>query len=281
MTMSTQELIENAVLDAHGLLEEAEHADFERSLAAAPPQVQATVRREQTRLADLEDLLPKVEPPIDLRRAVIERVREEMARSLVEADGSAPRSGSLSGLEFIPSKKVSPVWRMVAVTALAAAVALAFGFILLQDEVATLEQTNEHNAMLDEIAQSLGSRYVNDMLFDPHTERVIFTPTARTDGTPATRAEASLFFNPDWTQARLFCMNLDADDARTYRLAIVDETGRVVEELHAFQPASGLNAREVAVDIRRIRRARATLALIPAGAAGSGEIGEPILNGSL
>jgi hypothetical protein len=56
--MTAYELIEMAVLDALGILDEEERASFERAFAAAAPGLQAQVRAEQARLVDLVDLLP-------------------------------------------------------------------------------------------------------------------------------------------------------------------------------------------------------------------------------
>ena len=77
--MKTQELIELAVLDAMGLLDEAEREAFEAGFSSASPAVQAQVRREQTRLCLSEALLPDEEPPAGLRALVVEAVRKAMA----------------------------------------------------------------------------------------------------------------------------------------------------------------------------------------------------------
>jgi len=47
--MTLQEMIELAILDAMGLLDEEERLAFELAFRAAAPPVQAQVRREQTR----------------------------------------------------------------------------------------------------------------------------------------------------------------------------------------------------------------------------------------
>lgn len=54
--MKTQELIELAVLDAMGLLDEQEREAFDAAFDAAAPAIQAQVRREQTRLSVSEHL---------------------------------------------------------------------------------------------------------------------------------------------------------------------------------------------------------------------------------
>lgn len=77
--MSLQELIELAILDAMGLLDEREQASFESAFRTASPSIQAQVRREQTRLSRIEALLPDVTPPAGLRAAVLAAVREQIA----------------------------------------------------------------------------------------------------------------------------------------------------------------------------------------------------------
>ena len=77
--MSLQEMIEMAILDAMGLLDEREQSSFESAFRAASPSVQSQVRREQTRLSRIESLLPDVTPPSGLRAAVLTAVRAEMA----------------------------------------------------------------------------------------------------------------------------------------------------------------------------------------------------------
>ena len=66
MTANTRDLLEYAALDALGLLDDAEREEFERAFRAASPEVQAMVRREQTRAADIDAILPRVEAPAGL-----------------------------------------------------------------------------------------------------------------------------------------------------------------------------------------------------------------------
>src|SRR5690606_2614363 len=107
--MTTQELIELALLDAYGLLDETERAAFDAAFMASPPSVRARVRRGQTRLAKSDWLLPDVPPPAGLRAAVIEAARRAMAevggreRGVTHAAGRVP--------PMLPNRRVSPLWR--------------------------------------------------------------------------------------------------------------------------------------------------------------------------
>ena len=67
--MSIQQLIELAILDAMALLDHEEQDQFDAAFRASSPAVQSQVRREQTRLAVIETLLPDVTPPAGLRAA--------------------------------------------------------------------------------------------------------------------------------------------------------------------------------------------------------------------
>src|SRR5438105_666068 len=76
--MNTHDLLEMASLDAMGLLDPEEREAFERAFRAAPPPLQAQIRREQLRFSAADDILPQVEPPLGLRARVIAAVREAM-----------------------------------------------------------------------------------------------------------------------------------------------------------------------------------------------------------
>src|SRR5882672_10291884 len=108
--MNLQQMIELAVLDAMGLLDETEQGQFESAFRAAAPQVRAQVRREQTRLSVIEALLPDVEPPAGLRAAVLDAVRRQIL-----AAGLGGRNGVAGVLPpMIRSRAVSPWWRAAA-----------------------------------------------------------------------------------------------------------------------------------------------------------------------
>src|SRR5688572_23634462 len=109
--MTTQELIELAVLDAMGLLDEEEREAFDGAFGAAAPAVQAQVRREQTRISLSQDLLPDVEPPAGLRSLVLEAVRKAMGQPAERRH----RHARLGMLTLMPARQVSPMWRAASV----------------------------------------------------------------------------------------------------------------------------------------------------------------------
>src|SRR5258708_2509980 len=116
--MNLQQLIELAVLDAMGLLDETEQGQFESGFAGASPQVQAQVRREQTRLSVMDALLPDVSPPAGLRAAVLEAVR----RHILAAE-SGP---ALEHPSMLRSRNVSRFWRTASLGLAAACVVMGY-----------------------------------------------------------------------------------------------------------------------------------------------------------
>lgn len=249
--MTTQELIELAVLDTMGLLDEQEQASFERAFNAAPPQVQAHVRREQTRFSDIDSMLPAVEPPAELRSAVIEAVREAIADALVTGGPDAET------LTLRPSKGVSPAWRLGAVAAVAVAVVLGGATLQMQQEYTQLNQSIRNNAHIDQLNATFGTRFVDDTIFDARTRQIAFVPENDT-----LRAKASVYYNPDWNVIRLYCRDLGNEEGGAFRVALIDEAGQVVEVLHRFRPGPGFESREIRVDLAELALRGAFLAIL-------------------
>jgi anti-sigma-K factor RskA len=249
--MTVQELIELAVLDAVGLLDADERDAFENAFAAASPELQAQVRREQTRLSSLQHVLPDVAPPAGLRAAVIEAVREAIAQDLVSG-------GAHASLGLTPSKRVSRWWRAGAVGAMAAAVVFGVATLQMRSEYTQLRKSIQKNQLIDQITSTMGSRFVEDTLFDANTRHVIFNPGA------AVEAQACVFTNPDWESAKLFALNLGASEGQRFRLAVIDEAGNVVRELATFEAGAGLETQDIPSNVLA-QAANRSLALLREG----------------
>lgn len=234
--MTTQELIELAVLDAVGLLDPEESKAFDDALQSASPELQAHVRREQLRLSNLDHLLPDVRPPAGLRIAVIEAVREAIARELVEKAGFADHSP----LRIERSRSVSPIWRATAIGSMAAAIVLGLATLMMSSQYRQVQQDLDKNALIAEITEKYGAQFVEDTLFDGRTKRVVFAGQQENF-----RGQASIWSNPDWAAARLFCLNLAASEGESFTLAVVDGEGKVVKELLTFVPSGGLDTVEL------------------------------------
>ena len=234
--MNTQELIELAVLDAMGLLDEQEREAFDAAFAGAPPAIQAQVRREQTRLSLSQDILPDVEPPAGLRAMVVDAVRRAM-----ETPGERRHRHVRAGLvALMPARQVSPLWRAASVGFAAAAVVFGSTFLHLRGQFDSLARAVESDRLLSEMQGAIGSPYVVALLTDSQTSTREFVPMPG-----VTRGQVRLWSNPAWgegDQVLLAMTNMPAnlpgvsDPLRVYAY----ENGALVgEALHEFENRAG------------------------------------------
>lgn len=168
--MTTHELLELASLDALGLLDDDERAEFERGFQAAPPALQAQIRREQARLARAEDLLPDIDAPASLRARVLARVRDA-----IQTVG-ARRGGRLIPM-MLPSRGVSPIWRAAAIGSMAAAIVFGFATLRIRTEVVKINDLISANAQDAEWIREYGPRF-RDLVDSPTTRLVQFDGSA-------------------------------------------------------------------------------------------------------
>lgn len=231
--MSLQDLIELAILDAMGLLDEREQAAFEAAFRVATPAIQAQVRREQTRLSRIEALLPDVTPPAGLRAAVLAVVREQITASgTTLAFDAAPT--------MVKSRGVSPVWRAASLGLAAAAVVLGVTTFEWKRQYARMEATISQEKLLTSLQESLGATYVKDVLFSNDTRRVLIRPVAE-----GFKGEASLFLNPEWKTAKFFSDSISTPESQPYRLALIDEKDQVIQVLARISPDGRLFSSDV------------------------------------
>lgn len=243
--MNTQELFELAILDAFGMLDPQESEAFERAFAAAPPAVQAQVRREQVRMTRMDELLPKVDPPPGLRALVLDRVRqealrEETAQQESELVDRRQHAGRAFVPSLMPSRRVSPLWRAAALGLATACVLLAGVSFVINQESAALRDAMQSDRLVKSLIDELGSKYVQSVLFDQDTKRAVFTPVAG-----GFRGQASVFYNAEWDRARLFAQGLPTAGGGRLRLAVVDENDQIVQVLSEFDSNGTLLAREI------------------------------------
>lgn len=264
--MTTYELIEQAVLDALGILEPEEQRAFEKALASANDDVKAQVREEQERMLDLEELLPDEAPRAELRDMVLSAVRaamrEESARPTIA--GRVGPAGA--GRGFRPAKRVSPVWRAAAIALGAATVAMMAVTYQIQQ---SFSQANDR-ALVDALYENLGAEYVEDMLFDEGTARISMQRVSETAG----RAEAAIWHNPDWTSPRMFLTKVNTQADERLRLVVLDSEGNVVREVSEFSATGELVGMEIPVNVTpgiRVALYKSTL--------GENNLGEKLLEG--
>lgn len=238
--MNTRELIENSLLDAMALLDEQETEAFERAFRAASPAVQAHVRREQTRLSHIEQLLPKVEPPAELRAAVIEAVRIEMDLA-EELAANKVRSPIFT---LLPSQRVSAMWRAAAIGFMTAAV--VFG-----------TTTITTRRIFDDIENRMNERqFAADWWFTADrglAERYFYNDSTRTasfsQGTSTETSKALLLIQAESNLALFRCQSLPPQLVGvTCELVQIDADG-VARQLHTFKYTGDVIMKEVTVEL--------------------------------
>lgn len=255
--MNTHELIESTMLHAMGLLEDDEREAYEAAFDAAPVPVQQRVREEARRMADLGDLIPEIQPSVELRSMVVAAVRaamreEENEVRIAQSNGASvaaaqpspvigriersdPRSvaavapaRSTSQPKLSSSPRVNRVWRIAAVGFAAASIALGVITIKMQQ---TFEQA-QSRALVANFYDTIGAKYLESTIFDGNTQRVAMTSSSNSQSSPL----AAVWSNPDWKNARLFVKNLASENNEPYRLVVLDKDGNIMREIATFEP---------------------------------------------
>lgn len=230
---SPNDLIEMAALDALGLLDPEERESFEASFRAAPPAIQAQIRREQLRFTDVEGVLPPVEPPVGLRARVLAAVRAAMA----QAAGKRVETPSVVGA-IRPASGVHRLWRTAAIGSLAAALAMTFISLQIRSEFLEVSQV----AMNSEAAKTLQKEFGNQFtpaFFNASTRFVRFTtPIAMDAGeSPRGAVKATMLLDPSTRKAQLFCMDLPTSD-QPFEVVLIDQNGNELPAVLTFKPAN-------------------------------------------
>lgn len=234
--MTLQGLFENSILDALGLLDERELAEYNAAFAAAPAQVRAQIRAEQARWANPDFLLPKVEAPEDLRARVLDSVRMAM----LKAQADAP------SLELRPSARVSRAWRTASLGLSAVALVLGGAFLNVMSQNETMRSLIVDPGTQREVLAWLGgTNHLNDTLFRKDCQRIIFDSQSHDFG-----GLASIQFAPGWDHANFTWTKLPALKDQTYRLAVVNDDLQVARELANLGDGSdkGISYREIAMN---------------------------------
>lgn len=245
--MTLHELLEAAQLDALGLLDAEEQQAFEKAFASAAPAVRDQVRREQARLCRLDNVLPDVAPPADLRQRVLSAVATAQAADAL-SDMQSPRlvhpAGRESGVA-LPERRVSRLWRAAAVGLAAASVVFGITTLSVQDQYKTLARQLEDQKLMNDLVEAFRAEHVSGAIFDPNTRRVVFAPSEA-----SFTGKAALWHNADWNSALFFAMNLPSDSGTSYKLIARDRSGRVTRQIAEFDAGVGMISRKVPVDPR-------------------------------
>lgn len=246
--MNVQQLLEHAHLDALGMLEPHEQAEFHRELAASPSQVREMVRREQARAADINAILPDVTPSPELRARVLSAIAAEIALGGL-AGSSHPGDAEEAANDlyrFRPQAVVSRRWRTAAVALVGACGVLG---VALANVVAINTQINRSMVVTDlpkEVMLGLGSDRINDVLFGGTSRRDHFVAVAGFGGM------ASVLHSPGWDEGVVAFKDLPESTGNDYRLVTLDAKGAVAEELASLGAGGDKVIRTVRVAARHL-----------------------------
>lgn len=229
--MNMIDLIELAVLDALGMLDAEESAEFDAAFRAAPPATQDRVLTEQARLANLERLLPEVTPSPEMRSRVISAIREAMLANAVAQASEADDDGPLS---IRSSRGVARGWRIGAIAAAAAAVAfgVAFGHSTLRYN--DLNDRFENGIGLQGAINAYGPETM-DMMLRPHlAKEVRFTPVDR-----QSEIIVVLKYLDERQLGFVHCGHLPTAQGVQYALVELDASDQIGQTIRQFTPSSG------------------------------------------
>jgi hypothetical protein len=230
--MNTRQLIEAAAMDALGLLSREEREEFEQALRAAPPHVQAEVRREQRRTADAELAnLPEVQPPGWLRFRVISAVRDAIART-TPASASEERPAERS--PFTSAWSSANAWRVAAIALASASVTLGIFNLAFRSEIkdldAQLDNRNRQEAMTG-IAQKFPDVFLAD---DKQEADLAVNPNLTIQSFNNNRpVEARVMASANANACVLLVRNLPVHNGR-YRVVLLNDQGNRDTEVRTF-----------------------------------------------
>lgn len=240
--MTTSELLEFASLDALGLLDDQERLAYEKAFRAAPPHVQAMVRKEQSRFAQVDSWLPNVEPPATLRARVINAIHEAML-GLAPHD-SSDTSGGVIG-KIGPALRTSPaLWRAASIGFATASLVLGSFFYFAMQENQKLAMHNSLGASLDYARIELGSAFER-VVFSQNKHEFEFTlaPEARGVNDLLAKARVRLAIDADTGTAILYTDGLLPNGE--YRLIVQNEGSDRPDRIEEFQASDQFSPRVV------------------------------------
>lgn len=227
--MTTEQLIEMASLDALGMLDADERAEFEAGFRAASPTIQSQVRREQKRFANADHLLPEVDPPAGLKFRVMSAVRDAII-GLTAGDAAAAAKAVSTGSKVGAWFNSTTIWR-------AACIGFATTTVLLTGVAAYVFDSNQAYREETEIAlgrallTELGSGFQEVAL----AQGVQVFDFAASD---SHSAQARLWVHPETKVAFLFCKDMPVSNGR-YSL-VVETAGSAPELIRQFRASEGM-----------------------------------------
>ena len=237
--MNTLDLIELAVLDALGMLEDEEARAFSVAFDAAPPATRERVLAEQARLANLEGLLPDVTADAGLRDRVVSAVRNAMLADAV-AKASEVEIEDDGVLSIRRSRGVSRVWRIGAIASMAAAVAfgVAFGHTTLRYN--DLEERFASNLALDGALNAYGTESM-EIFFNKHlVQDVEFAPVDS-----SSPIQVVVEYIDEKSVGFLRCGALPISETVEYALVTLDPNNQIGRSFKQFASSGQLTSQQL------------------------------------
>lgn len=228
--MKTNELLEQAHLDALGLLDEAEQKAFEAAFAASPKAVQQQVRAEQTRWATTHANFSGAVPAAGLRSKVIERVMAEIYSTSESRGVLATLSATtVQDRAALVGNRVSPMWRAFALGFAAAAMVAIVGVMWVINAHRQMEDTVSNDARIAQLINTFGSK-IDQIAFDSKLDRQILEATP---GATARKfaGQATLFREAGASEGRMVFKGLVSDASNEVRVVLLDASGEISGEL--------------------------------------------------
>ncbi|MBL4591510.1 MAG: hypothetical protein JKY96_06070 [Phycisphaerales bacterium] len=254
--MNTDKLLEMNMLFAAGLLDDAERESFEAAYADATPEVQAHIRDESRRMADLGDLVQSESPRPELREIILAAVRaamhekandqriatERAIAGTITAHGANSARPNYTQPKLTRSPRVHRVWRGTSIGLAAAIVAM----VVVSVNVQQTYNSAGKNAFIANLYDGYGGQFLNDTMFNPNTQRVVLA----TSGNDSSMMGASVFSNPDWDSARLMVKNIRPQQGdEEYRLVVLDAEGNIVREVTTFTSTGEIESFDIQINL--------------------------------
>lgn len=248
--METAELLELAVIDAFGMLDDEDRAEFDRAFSACPATLQELIRAEQERVVESIDFLPEVEPGGRLKARTMARIRDEIEASLpIAAAGGvsravshvahdrSPADADLRPPRFRRAPRVNHRWRVAAVAMSVALVVIAALHVQLRQQIDTVREQGRMANFID----SIGIGHIETALFSDDASRFHFQPVGDSG-----KARATFMFDPQTDTARLYVLGLSTQG--NYKLVTLDANGQPDEVLRSFSPSGVLSGFDVNIE---------------------------------
>ncbi|MEO1583924.1 MAG: hypothetical protein AAFR96_05035 [Planctomycetota bacterium] len=246
--MSPEKLLELALLDAGGVLDRHESDEFESAFAEASPEIKAQVRREQSRFADLTEILPDVSPRPELKSLVLDAVRDAshtqrdaVGRAIVSHEASARREATRRTARRTARR--ANAWRVATfafATGFAATGLMAFQLNQEFEDVSDSIAANDGVSFFLENADRSGFRAA---VIDDSFERAALTPTQpASDITVSSDAGAAVFYSAATGEGFLTFRDLpQIEPTQIFALVVLDDDGNVTNELTRFPSVGETN----------------------------------------